>query len=507
MLLEITQTQETHLHDTDSAFFAYTQALRESPNALELHDDLRRLAGASDNWESYADVLQDVVEQVLDEVTRRDLLMEIGGVYRDRLEAPEQSLEFFNQVIALEDGHSDALDALEGIYRVLGQHDQLIGVYDRKLEAAGNPGERKSILLLLGHLWRDDLEDNAEAENVYRAMLDEFPEDTAIHGALCEIYLAERKDAELRQTLEIKRDILIRQDAPAQVLADLECQLGMLSYSLLRASEERAEEAVPTALSHYEAALHQVSNHEETVTRLEELLADRGARGRVTRLLEPIYEAAQAWEKLGQVVEIQYQEATKSGQQSRQLNLLKTLAAIYSEYLQESESSWQTYGRIIEMAPDDHDARDSPEVLTSHLERWSLLTALYARIEDEPSQPDARIAIKLTLARTWHEPLGDPDRALAFYHKVLEEAPDHAEALDALQTLYGDLDRAEDLLDIYRRRIDLATDDGVKLDYLFRTVDILSDRLERFDDAIETTEEALSIRPGHLPAIERLDRL
>ena len=48
-----------------------------------------------------------------------------------------------------------------------------------------------------------------------------------------------------------------------------------------------------------------------------------------------------------------------------------------------------------------------------------------------------------------------------------------------------DLDRSEDLLEIYRGQIDLSNDLQKKLDYLYRTSDLLRDRLERPEAANE----------------------
>src|SRR5690606_160029 len=122
---------------------------------------------------------------------------------------------------------------------------------------------------------------------------------------------------------------------------------------------------------------------------------------------------------------------------------------------------------------------------------------------ETPSDPLARLAIKLEVARAHHRREQDLEHARQFYHKVLDEEPEHKEAIDALEGIYAALDRSEDLLDIYRRKIELSQDVEQKLQYLFRTSDLLRDALGNRDEAIVAAREALDLVPGNMDALMR----
>ncbi|TNF38434.1 MAG: tetratricopeptide repeat protein [Deltaproteobacteria bacterium] len=502
ILLAQAEVQEIHLGAPDAAFFAYVQAVSEAPGAIELHPELLRLAEASQNWESYVYVLQEAVERVADESDKIDVLLEIGRVYRDYLEAPDTALTFFNRVLSLDEYNRAALDAAEQAWSETDAYDQLILVYEKKLHVAESADEKKELLFRLSRVWRDRASANDEAEAILREMLEEFADDVRVHDDLITIYLEEERYPPLLEVLGKKRDVLEMAGASSVVLADIECQLGMLVFGT-----RGDDDGVAAAVDRYQAALEHDPAHATSVERLEELLADEAERQRISHILEPIFENGMAWPKLAQVLEIQLQQAVADESPSDQAPLLERLSLLYRDAIGDTELAWRSYARLFELQPESAEVRSELLRFTNALERWKALVDLYSRHADEPLDQGARLAIKLEVARTWHKRLASLEDARVFYHKVLDEEPEHQEALDALEGIYVDLDRAEDLLGIYRRKIELTEDLEQKLDYLFRTSDLLRDRLERPEDAIAAAREALDLVPGHLPAIQRLDEL
>ncbi len=503
IFLDVAALHEEKLHDVDRAFFAYVNAIRETPNAVSLYPEFRRLAERGGNWDTYVEVLGEAVELIEDESARIDVLLDTGGVFRDQLEERDAALNAFNRVIDIDDGNRAALEAIEALYRDMGAFDQLIGVYDKKLRIARDGDERRDILFLLAAVWRVNLENNEEAHAIYREMLDDYPTDVRVHDALCVIYLDEGRHAPMVDVLARKRDVLAADDAPGLVLADLECQLGLLAYGT-----EPEPEGVAAAVGHFEAALGHDATHEQTIRGLEELVADDGQRLRIAAILEPIYAARADWRALTDTLEVQLVGAVDDDDTARQIELLERLTGLYrGDDLGDEDLAWRSLGRHFRLAPDRADVREGFEQLTEGLDRWDRMVAIYTGAADDPAETDTRLAIKLAVARAWHRRLEDLEQARVFFHKVLDEAPEHDEALDALESIYGRLDRAADLLDVYRRKVELSSDPGQKLDYLFRTCDLLRDRLDRHEDAIDAAREALELAPDNVDAMQRLDEL
>lgn len=507
LLLESAKVQEEHLKDVNAAFFAYEEAVRERPNDVELLPELKRLAELSLHWESYVAVMQDIVgfiEEPPDQVT---VLLELGRVWRDRLgtdyeEHLDHAMAYFNEVVALDADNSEALLALERLHRQLGAFDQLIAVLDRKLQISQSDDETKRLLLSLAWVWRGELGNNAEAEAIYREMMVGFPEATGVHNELIAIYMEEERHSDLRDVLELKRDVLMNTGAHRSVLADLESSLGMLSYGT-----QPDEDGVRDAVDRFEAALGHEAGHEETISQLETLLSDEAERLRITRLLEDVYKVRADWQSLADVLEIQLGAAQDADDEFEQVGLLERLAEIYKMRLDNSDLAWRSHGRLFMHHPHRNDVRQEFERLTQELDRWPKLVELYTAKAEDPSEKDARLAIKLAIARAWHRRIEDLEKAKEFYKKVREEAEENAEATDALEDIYIALDQAEELLDIYRQKVDISQDVEQKIDYLFRISDLLRDRLGRHEDAIGAAQEALDFKPGYIAALQRLDEL
>ncbi|MFO0751339.1 MAG: tetratricopeptide repeat protein [Myxococcota bacterium] len=502
LLLALAEVHETKLDNVEAAFFAYVQAVSQDPGAVELHPKLRELADLSNNWESYVYTLQDGVDYIEVDKAKVDVLLEIGHVFRDKLGAEDQALGFFNRVLTLDPYNRPALDAAERAFEAQNQVDQLVLCYQKRLTIADSSDERLATLFKLARVWREQVQANDEAEAVLLEMLEDFPTERRVHDQLIEIYLEEARYAELRDILERKRDVLASEPAISRaVLADIECQLGMLTYGTVK------DDHVSAAVDRYEVALSHAPNHTTTVERLEELLADEGQRLRITKILAPVYDSRRAWSQLSQMLEIQVSAAKAEDDAGTQLELRGRLADLYKGELADADLAWRTYGRLFALRPEDAAVRAEFERLTAELDRWQQLVHLYTTDADTPVDRGSRLAIKLEIARTWHKRLTSLEDARVFYQKVRDEEPEHKESIDALEEIYVDLDRSEDLLEIYRGQIDLSNDVQKKLDYLFRTSDLLRERLERHEDAIAPAQEALSLSPGNLGAIQRLDDL
>ena len=132
------------------------------------------------------------------------------------------------------------------------------------------------------NVWRNAVQANDEAEAVLVEMNDDFPTDQRVHDALIEIYLEEARYPELRDVLEKKRDVmavdLSAGGTSAPLMADIESQLGMLTYG----TGDDLAAAAGAAIDRYEAALSFDPTHAIPVVRLEELLAAPAERQRLT---------------------------------------------------------------------------------------------------------------------------------------------------------------------------------------------------------------------------------
>src|SRR5262249_23318168 len=118
-----------------------------------------------------------------------------------------------------------------------------------------------------------------------------------------------------------------------------------------------------------------------------------------------------------------------------------------------------------------------------------------------------RKALLYKAAQIEEEILDNPDAAIASFHQVLGIDEVDAQALDALERLYIQLERWAALKDIYTRKAEHAASPDERKQMLFVLGQVYDRELGDVPKAIETYQAILDIDRDDLNAIQALDRL
>src|SRR5690606_19914549 len=128
--------------------------------------------------------------------------------------------------------------------------------------------------------------------------------------------------------------------------------------------------------------------------------------------------AHQQWPKLVRIYEGELDAATEPAER---LKLTRYIARLYEDQLEDLEGAFRWYGRVFREAPGDAGARQQLVRLASVLEAWSTLADIYQETVADAAPGEAR-DIALALAELADRRLGQVDRALAAYRRLLDEA-------------------------------------------------------------------------------------
>ena len=507
LFLSLAEIHETHLGDPEQAFFNYVEAYKENWQDDVIHAEMERLAGVSGNWASYVLVLEETLEHVDDAAYRIRYRTRIAQVQETELRDDESALASYLAVLEEDAENRTALDAIEGLYRKMSRWSDLIDVLQRKLALEESADARKEIMFQLGGAWRDFMSNNEEAVKVYREMLEQFPDEARVHEELTNIFLEEEAYPALRDVLDRRLELLRRQDAADGEIATVLCDLGMLTYGTGVGDLATGDDLDPV-IDRYEEALQVDRDSVRAVALLEELLASEEARPRIATLLEPVYARREEWSKLADIHEIQLQKmAADEVDVEKRISLLEKLGELYRDRIADAALAFRSFARIFRLDPVDEDVRPHLEALAGQLDRWGELVGLYRDEVERIDVPEIRLDVLLTIARLYHNEIEDLESAQAFYNQVLGIDPAHAQSLDALEEIYLLLERYEDLLQVYERKIELATDDATRLRYLFDASRLWRDRLGNADEAIAAAMRILDVDPADKDALQLLDEL
>ncbi|WP_248353450.1 tetratricopeptide repeat protein [Anaeromyxobacter oryzae] len=426
LLLEVAKIMAEHLSDREGAIQAYRKILAvdpEDPQALRL---LGRLLGSAERWEDLVDVLGRelaVAERQPNLVAEAaELRYRLGKIRHQRLADAAGALAAYREVLAKVPRHPAALAALEELARSTG------------------PAALEAALLL---------------EPVYSA--------EGEHGKVVETLEARAAN----ETDPARRAALLRRVAATYAGPLRNAEMAFLAASRALAADPDSIESLDLAASGAEAA--------GLGDELQGLLAEHADRARdpsaraeyqrrIARLARggDAARAAEAWQRLLDLAPDDREalvgliDALEAGTDPDALaqalrralaveelpegraHLLRRLAAVLDERLDDAAGAIQALRRLLELAASDRDALARLDRLCLRTERWVDLAEVLERevaAAADAGDEAALVVLRQRLAELKDARLLDRDGALGLYEEVLQARPDHPEAIARLEAL------------------------------------------------------------------------
>ena len=241
--------------------------------------------------------------------------------------------------------------------------------------------------------------------------------------------------------------------------------------------------------------------------RLEARLGDAAHQLDAAAILEPIYEQLGEWRPLVGVHEIQV--AAAGNDTLRQVGLLLRIGELERGKLGDVERAFDAYGRAFKADPATEAAKKELVELAGLADNgWARMTALFEQATTRSELPPSLVhELSSDVARNYEERLGQSDKAITFYKKALELEPDDRDALAALEVIFARDEKYTELLDVYRRKAEIAEAPDERLQILFRIASIHEEMLNQPAEAIRAYGDVLAQDPDNLAALRALDRL
>ncbi len=493
LLREVAVLYESRINDKDKAFERYLAAFEISQTDDQSQADLERIAKATSRWDDVIQAYESAVEGAEghgDADAAAALRLRLGRVLVEEVQRVEDALVQYRAVYDAEPTNESALSALEQLYRQTRRWSELLDVYTQKQRLIDEPDARKRILFEIAELHERELQATAPAIETYQSVLEDDPTDTTALGALDRLYqLTEQWDAYadvLRRRIEL--------DSSAEELVDLKFRLARTLGTHLKDDAG--------ALENYREILFLDPDHEGARLALEGLLVHKVLRAEAASILENIYEAQEAWEKLISALEILSETADEL---PRRVELLRKISATAAGQLGNVERALQAQARALKEDPSLAESRLELEQLAEQANAYDQLIQIYTSIAAELSDPDLARDYWIRLAAI-QQRLGRVDAAAASYEKVFSIDPGDAEALQAMDALYRGTEHWDDLIGVFRRRIELA--DGSEREALYaQMAQVYEEKLGKPKEAILAYREVLSLDPTSQVALTALDGL
>lgn len=481
----------------DKAEAIYRQVLELAPEdpsiALPATRALERIYAASGKHRELADVLRAQVRLEEHVPARRELLGRLGTLVEESLNDDAAAIAAWKQRLEDDPADAEALSALDRLYERAGDHRKLVEIL-RTREQNAEDVEVRKVLMVRAAKTLELLGEVDEAILAHRAVLDDFGADRSVLGALAALYEKAERWRDLSETLEA--DLALATE-PSDRIALLSRMGDVRRKRLGEVSE---------AIEAYRQALTIDPGTDAAREALEELLADEAVRGAAAEILRPLYESSDANEKLLRVLDIQIEQESEL---DARLELLARAATVAEGPLNDAAKGFGYTSRGVRESAGEPVVEEwisRAERLTERTGKWAELVELYRSVAPEIVDEEKQVAVVLRIAELARGKLNDASLAKQCYRRALELRPEEARALEALEALHEEAGEHEQLIEVLKRRAEIAPSDGEKRTILYKQAKICDAAIGDRDRSISVYEQILELGLD-TPAVEALERL
>lgn len=493
MLRELGLLYEARLKDPATSFERYLEAFTTLPTLDIVREDVARLAPSVEGGLDRAiAAYREAIEGVSDPDDLIALRMDFGAVLRS-VDKIDEAIAEYRAIYDLDPEQMGAVSALSELYRATSRFQELLEIYESRMELETDPDSRRELAYGRASLYQEALNQPEEAIAAYTDILNEYgPEEQEAFRALDSLY----------ESLERWEDLASIIERRVELSADIE-EEAALRYRLGQVYEHRLERKVE-ATDLYRLVIASAPEHEGARVALEGLLEDAEIGPLAAEILEPVYELQGAHEPLIRALRVR---ATGASDPEERLEFLTKVAQVYAHEIGDVDAAFNAYAEAFEAAPNHADALSRLEMMALEHDRFPALVAFLTEVSEKQDDPVLARELYVKTARIKDEQLGDIDGAVESYNKVLELDPGDLEVLHALESLHRRAERYRDLVKVLRLRVSQSADPAEQESLLEQMAQIHDQLLEEPEEAIGLYREILSIDEASPVALKALDEL
>ncbi len=218
---------------------------------------------------------------------------------------------------------------------------------------------------------------------------------------------------------------------------------------------------------------------------------------RTSEDVERVASVAGQWDAVVSAYRRAIAAADREGDAQTGVMLRLRLGRVLGGDLRQVDEALEVYRAVYEADGDNVEAIGALERLYRQTSRFGELLGIYEKKRELAITAAEKQAINYEIAKLYENEIDDVDKAIETYGRVLDDEPADAQALAALDVLYGRLGRWEPYVEILRRRIELDLGEAQLVDLKFRLGQTLAKHLTDPSGALENYREILFIEPEH----------
>lgn len=488
ILRRIARTAADQLGDVQKAFDAEARALKEDPANTDTRGELEALAEQATAWDKLEGIFAEIANELSDAMLAREYWMRLSAI-EERLGKIDEAAAGYGRVLALDATDTEALTALDQLYRRTERWSDLITVYRRRIELAEDLAAREQLYAQMAQVYEEKLGRPEEAIAAYREVLSLDETSQVALMALDALFTRQKMWTDLADNLE--GQLRLASDEQAEIAL-------MLRLASLRETEMQQ---IDQAIDIYRQILDRDASNASALLALERLGKLPDHELGIAEILEPLYRQAGDFRKLIGVHEVQVR---RSDDPLHKVELLHQVATLHEDAAGDLNAAFDTLARALAEDPSHEQTQAGLERLARATSRFADLASVYVSLASRQQDPQIASHLYSIAAKTYESDLQDLENAVAYYRKVLDIDPTNLAAAEALEGLFRATDRFADLSLVLQRKAGILDDVQDKKKAFFQAAAIEEDMLERADAAIGVYLKILDLDPDDLQAVDAL---
>ncbi len=458
----------------DAAAASLEKVLELDPGNRAAYEELRQIHEAGGNWRAFARIADLFAPQLADPAEKLALLKEVAGIHEKKLGQKEMAFLAWCRTLADTPGDAESLAEAERLAIETEALDELAAVLEQVSEEARGMVKAR-LLLRLGKLRDENLDDAQGAESAYRRALEADPASPEALESLTHLFKRRGRVRELVITLEQK----------------LEAAAGL--------DEKKA--CLLEVAKIYDGEMHDV---EEAITALRRVLELDGADAAGLAMLSGIYKRESRWADLAAVLSrARDLAATDEARVDYQLQI----AGLYEAEIEDDEAAVEGYRTALGLDDGNREALAGLERLYTKLDRFAELNRVYERQIALAEDPREKVRILAKSAGIHDEKLRDPRAAIEKNEAILKLDGGSLPAIKALERLYRDEHMWDRLISLMQHHLALITERKEQVALEVAIGEVWWKELSRVDRAEAMFNHALQLEPESRQAVSALANL
>ena len=466
-----------HIEDTDRAIDAYRNVLDIDDTNVPALEALGKLHEKQGEASEAIEVMGRVADLTTDGARRVDMLYRVGRAYEEQLGDRIAARDRFEMAADLDPTHLASLAALRAIALDDADWDAAARYLEGEQEHTESPRARARLLVELGELYGEKLEDEGLALDAYRRAIELDDQCTEAALPLTRTYL----DAEDFEAAEPLARMLVRRGRGGERSEQHELNLMLGKVCLALGKNEDALAAFQKA-------------HELELTDVE---AVRGVAEAAFRM-EDWPTALTSYQKV--LTSLDEHETSDRTSVYHQLAVIKQAQG-------QSTQAVHYFEKALSIDDEHRPTLEALVVLYSEAGDWKEVASYKRQILDSILEGDARFEILIEIGEVWAAKERNAAKAIDAYEEALELRPDDRTLLHKLLELYQETAEWPKMAETLEAIAAIVGKNKAPvlnmLGQLHRDEDKLNDPVR----AVELFNECLDLKPDMLEAFERIDKV